>query len=93
MDKWMRTLRDIFLMQMLRRDGCANASTELCPQCRDAERSPLYRCQECTGGLLLCKECCVDKHADAPLHVIYVSALISFPALKLNLTRPISEME
>ncbi|KAJ7800235.1 hypothetical protein B0H14DRAFT_2387450 [Mycena olivaceomarginata] len=67
----MRTLRDIFLMQMLHRDGCANASTELCPQCRDAERSPLYRCQECTGGLLLCKECCVDKHADAPLHVIY----------------------
>ncbi|KAJ7726612.1 hypothetical protein B0H16DRAFT_1665711 [Mycena metata] len=33
--------------------------------------SPLYRCQECAGGLLLCAGCCLDKHADNPLHVIY----------------------
>ncbi|KAF8142331.1 hypothetical protein K438DRAFT_1472477, partial [Mycena galopus ATCC 62051] len=31
----------------------------------------VYRCEECAGGLLLCRECCVDTHAEHPLHVIY----------------------
>ncbi|KAJ6488920.1 hypothetical protein C8R45DRAFT_929627 [Mycena sanguinolenta] len=32
---------------------------------------PYYRCQECCGSLLLCTDCCVDGHAENPLHVIY----------------------
>ncbi|KAJ7695247.1 hypothetical protein B0H14DRAFT_3530298 [Mycena olivaceomarginata] len=35
MNHWMRLLRDIFLMQLLRRDGCGDASSELCPGCGD----------------------------------------------------------
>ncbi|KAJ7841072.1 hypothetical protein B0H14DRAFT_2360413 [Mycena olivaceomarginata] len=66
----MRLLRDIFLMQLLRRDGCGDASSELCPGCGDGQRPPRYRCQECFGGLLLCTECCLDKHVEHPLHVI-----------------------
>ncbi|KAJ7346456.1 hypothetical protein DFH08DRAFT_700973 [Mycena albidolilacea] len=66
----MRLLRDIFLMQLLRRDGCGDASSELCPGCADVHRPPRYRCQECAGGLLLCQECCLDKHVEHPLHVI-----------------------
>ncbi|KAJ7781682.1 hypothetical protein B0H14DRAFT_2631029 [Mycena olivaceomarginata] len=70
MNHWMRLLRDIFLMQLLRRDGCSDASSELCPGCADVHRPPRYRCQECAGGLLLCQECCLDKHVEHPLHVI-----------------------
>ncbi|KAJ7350848.1 hypothetical protein DFH08DRAFT_913786 [Mycena albidolilacea] len=68
----MRLLRDIFLMQLLRRDGCGDASSELCPGCGDGQRLLRYRCQECFGGLLLCTECCLDKHVEHPLHVILV---------------------
>ncbi|KAJ7801750.1 hypothetical protein B0H14DRAFT_3489222 [Mycena olivaceomarginata] len=70
MNHWMRLLRDIFLMQLLRRDGCSDASSELCPGCADIHRPSRYRCRECAGGLLLCQECCLDKHVEHPLHVI-----------------------
>ncbi|KAJ7024108.1 hypothetical protein C8F04DRAFT_969398 [Mycena alexandri] len=71
MNRWLRLLQDIYLIQLLRRDGCAGASTTLCPGCSNEGNQPLYRCQECTGGLLLCADCCLDKHAENPLHVIY----------------------
>ncbi|KAF8142768.1 hypothetical protein K438DRAFT_1475084, partial [Mycena galopus ATCC 62051] len=71
MNRWLRLLRDIFLAQLLRRDSCANASSTLCPGCGDAARTPRYRCAECAGGLLLCTECCLDKHAEHPLHVVH----------------------
>ncbi|KAJ7696888.1 hypothetical protein B0H14DRAFT_2230233, partial [Mycena olivaceomarginata] len=73
MNRWLRLLRDLYLVQLLRWDGCADASADLCPRCGNAARAPTFRCQECAGGLLLCQECCVDKHADDPLHVIYIS--------------------
>ncbi|KAJ7788725.1 hypothetical protein B0H14DRAFT_2627987 [Mycena olivaceomarginata] len=69
LDKWMRLLRDIFLDQLLRRDGRADASSSVCLACN--KRPAEYRCQECAGGLLLCKECCVGTHAENPLHVIF----------------------
>ncbi|KAJ7190623.1 hypothetical protein GGX14DRAFT_579706 [Mycena pura] len=69
MDDWMRLLRDIYLVQLLWRDGRGYAVSDTCASCK---RNPsLYRCQECAGGVMLCRECCVDKHADNPLHVIY----------------------
>jgi hypothetical protein len=74
MAKWMRLMRDIYLVQLLRRDGCADASSSECPRC--GGDSPQFRCQECAGGLLLCKACCLDKHADDPLHVIFVSTAV-----------------
>ncbi|KAF7346690.1 CxC2 domain-containing protein [Mycena sanguinolenta] len=69
MNKWMRTLRDIYLVQLLRREGCADASPTLCPRC-NAEK-PRYRCQECAGGTMLCGQCCVQEHAKNPLHIIH----------------------
>ncbi|KAJ7796129.1 hypothetical protein B0H14DRAFT_3495125 [Mycena olivaceomarginata] len=39
MNRWMRTLRDIFLVQLLRRNGCADST----------------RTYDCAGGVLLCK--------------------------------------
>jgi hypothetical protein len=67
MNKWLRLLRDIYLLQLLRREGCADASSILCPHCQNPERSPRYQYQECAGGILLCKECCVDKHTEHTL--------------------------
>ncbi|KAJ7201967.1 hypothetical protein B0H12DRAFT_1036111, partial [Mycena haematopus] len=66
----MRLQRDIFLIQLLRREGRGAAADKPCPNCLDAANPPLFRCQECAGGVLLCRGCCVDKHADNPLHVI-----------------------
>jgi hypothetical protein len=70
MDNWMRLLRDVYLVQLLRRDGCADASSSVCPKC--SVRTPQFRCRECAGELLLCRECCVDTHAQHPLHVVEV---------------------
>ncbi|KAJ7848834.1 hypothetical protein B0H14DRAFT_2356572 [Mycena olivaceomarginata] len=63
-------LRDVFLVQLLRREGRGDAPQE-CPWCNNPANTPRYRCQECAGGILLCAGCCVDRHAENPLHVIY----------------------
>jgi hypothetical protein len=74
MNKWMRMQRNIYLIQLLWRDGRGYAGEE-CPGCHNPNNPPLYRCQECAGGVMLCRTCCIDKHADNPLHVIYVRAV------------------
>ncbi|KAJ7887328.1 hypothetical protein B0H14DRAFT_3082097 [Mycena olivaceomarginata] len=68
--QWKDSCRDRYLWELLRRDGCAGASTVLCPGCNDAAACPAYRCRECRGGLLYCRECCVTRHLSNPLHVI-----------------------
>ncbi|KAJ7019709.1 hypothetical protein C8F04DRAFT_975338 [Mycena alexandri] len=84
MNNWLRRFRDMYLIQLLRRDGCAGASTELCPGCSDDRKTPMYRCRECTGGVLLCSECCLDKHIDNPLHVIEQWSGVYFYKRPLN---------
>ncbi|KAJ7309164.1 hypothetical protein DFH08DRAFT_719423 [Mycena albidolilacea] len=64
-------LHDIFLAQLLRRDGRGDAGDKCCPGCANPTNHPIYRCQECARGVLLCQRCCVQKHADNPLHVIF----------------------
>ncbi|KAJ7839295.1 hypothetical protein B0H13DRAFT_2239609 [Mycena leptocephala] len=44
---------------------------DICPRCLREGAKPEYRCQECAGGLLLCSDCCLHRHVDLPLHVIY----------------------
>ncbi|KAK6996617.1 CxC2 domain-containing protein [Favolaschia claudopus] len=70
MNRWMRLLRDIYLVQLLRRDGCGDASSELCPECRVPTKKPQFRCPDCFGGGLFCGDCCKRKHAEHPLHII-----------------------
>jgi hypothetical protein len=91
MNRWMRTLCNIFLVQLLRRNGCADSTLDLCLGCGDVSRPARYRCQDCAGGVLLCKASVVDKHVELPLHVIYVS----FASLDCEtaLTAQISGME
>ncbi|KAJ6622308.1 hypothetical protein B0H10DRAFT_1638328, partial [Mycena sp. CBHHK59/15] len=59
---------DIYLAELARRDGCADASPMLCPRCKDPGKVPMYHCEECAGRLLLCRECCLEKHLENPLH-------------------------
>ncbi|KAJ7081910.1 hypothetical protein C8R43DRAFT_862272, partial [Mycena crocata] len=77
--------RDTYLMQLLRRRGCGDASTTLCPKCKNvANGMPIYRCRDCAGGQLLCRGCCIERHAENPLHMIDVSASRSYCCLSLN---------
>ncbi|KAJ7233795.1 hypothetical protein C8J57DRAFT_1249691 [Mycena rebaudengoi] len=69
LNRFMHNLRDVFLKELVRRDGCADASEALCARCKMS--TPLYRCQECFSEDLLCTLCCVDMHLDNPLHVVY----------------------
>ncbi|KAJ7718483.1 hypothetical protein DFH07DRAFT_973264 [Mycena maculata] len=65
--KWQLSLRDTYLRLLLWRKGCGGASLT-CPRC---ETKPAkYRCRECGGGMLLCRDCCLEKHVEAPLHVV-----------------------
>ncbi|KAJ7825975.1 hypothetical protein B0H14DRAFT_3088526 [Mycena olivaceomarginata] len=62
--------RDRYLLELLRHDGCGDASQDLCPGCKNSTRSPAYRCRECKGGVLFCRECCVSRHLENPLHIV-----------------------
>jgi hypothetical protein len=53
MNRWMRTLRNIFLVQLLRRNGCADSTPDLFLGCGDVSRPARYHCQDCAGGVLL----------------------------------------
>jgi hypothetical protein len=76
LQRWLLNLRDIYLRLLLWRDGCGGADAELCPRC-GASPNPIYRCEDCFGGRLLCEACCLEKHREDPLHIIYVSDLIA----------------
>ncbi|KAJ7435097.1 hypothetical protein B0H11DRAFT_1937910 [Mycena galericulata] len=76
--KWKERSRTAYLMELIRRDGCGSASDELCPGCRKSTCPPLYRCQECKGDILYCRECCLSRHVENPLHIIYFWNRTSF---------------
>ncbi|KAK7016258.1 CxC2 domain-containing protein [Favolaschia claudopus] len=61
-----RALRDEYLHELLRLDGCGDASEDKCPACDTG--TPTIRCMECFGELLYCPSCCVARHAENPLH-------------------------
>ncbi|KAJ7025882.1 hypothetical protein C8F04DRAFT_1268726 [Mycena alexandri] len=63
-------LRDEFLREVIRLEGCGDASEEVCPSC--GKETPTVRCKQCFGGDLLCVGCCVARHAANPLHIIDV---------------------
>ncbi|KAJ7354136.1 hypothetical protein DFH08DRAFT_617191, partial [Mycena albidolilacea] len=49
-----------------------------------------YRCRECKGGVLFCRECCVSHHLENPLHIVEVSVLLTLAGFVLKLFRPLS---
>ncbi|KAF8202088.1 hypothetical protein K438DRAFT_1581642 [Mycena galopus ATCC 62051] len=70
--QWKHSCRDCYVLELLHLDGCGDASEEVCPGCEIAENHPVYCCRECKGGLLFCRNCCVSRHLENPLHVVEV---------------------
>ncbi|KAJ7210362.1 hypothetical protein GGX14DRAFT_565567 [Mycena pura] len=67
-----RALRDQYLANLFRREGCQTTRTngDVCRDCRNAHASAIFRCRNCFGDALLCRDCMVARHADNPLHRI-----------------------
>lgn len=68
--EWIRK-RDIFMDEMLRREGLAGQEKDSkCSRCNEADG--ILRCKDCTGSLLMCAGCMCETHAAEPLHRIEV---------------------
>lgn len=65
-----------YLLEELHLEGRGSLTTTPC-SCSDINNNIvqecLYRCEDCYGPEILCKSCCLLKHARHPLHIIYVS--------------------
>ncbi|KAH7906735.1 hypothetical protein BJ138DRAFT_1219206 [Hygrophoropsis aurantiaca] len=56
---------------MLRLEACIDHTPEnVCPGKPDCQETPLYRCSDCHGTELYCRECTVSYHRRNPLHKI-----------------------
>ncbi|KAI0795176.1 hypothetical protein BC629DRAFT_1439482 [Irpex lacteus] len=68
LDTWLQ-YRECYMEELLRCSGRGTQpSTPVCQGC--SKIKPRYRCEECFGKALLCKECCVEMHRRLPLHRI-----------------------
>ncbi|RDX40319.1 hypothetical protein OH76DRAFT_1459536 [Lentinus brumalis] len=64
--------RDLYLNEMLRRDGRGHATNDKCLDCPDPAHAGVaaIRCSVCAPGPLCCEACAVRKHASCPYHRI-----------------------
>ena len=74
-----------FLAELLRHKGlgenrhtttCGTCHQSLMPSSDSIQKPRIVRCQDCFGGLMECVDCCLQRHARLPLHVLDVSFLI-----------------
>ncbi|KAJ7118596.1 hypothetical protein C8R43DRAFT_901412, partial [Mycena crocata] len=64
---------DVFLSALINRDGTMGRDLKVCPGgCGRGKGSPRYRCADCFGDSLYCKECTVERHRENPLHRVYM---------------------
>ncbi|KAJ2989457.1 hypothetical protein NUW54_g8777 [Trametes sanguinea] len=57
-----------YLAELLRLEGRGDFTDGKCTQCGNC--SATYRCEDCSGGALLCALCIVEGHCKQPLHRI-----------------------
>lgn len=69
-----RSKVDLFASEYIRLHGRRRVDIDCCPGCGSA--APKIRCRDCHGGALYCEACCVVRHAENPLHRVYVSLLL-----------------
>jgi hypothetical protein len=74
--------RDEYLAEMLRLEGRGNGQLQGCMSCSSAEG--LYRCEDCLGGILECRSCCLQRHRYLPLHIIQVRVALLLDDLVLT---------
>ncbi|KAL0568201.1 hypothetical protein V5O48_013793 [Marasmius crinis-equi] len=77
--EWKQKYRHIFVDELMRWKGRADSRKQgRCSDCKGLdddgkageERTPSYRCESCFMGDMVCKECCVKRHWDTPLHIV-----------------------
>ncbi|KAJ7700258.1 hypothetical protein B0H16DRAFT_1749090 [Mycena metata] len=71
---WVPLKRDAFVSEFTRHFGWGDVDRECCPGCPknlDKTPPPEYRCRDCFGGVVYCKECIVSRHTENPLHRVY----------------------
>ncbi|KAJ7444965.1 hypothetical protein B0H11DRAFT_2249680 [Mycena galericulata] len=73
--RFMLLLRDAYLREFLRREGRGDAKLDICARCGidGPGREVLYRCRQCFGRQMHCRHCCVEMHAENPLHFVEAS--------------------
>jgi hypothetical protein len=71
MESWLNVRPDV-LDEIISLDGPGDVQTDFCGSCLNRDVSPLYRCLECSYGLLFCRECTVESHRALPLHRLEV---------------------
>ncbi|KAH7905780.1 hypothetical protein BJ138DRAFT_1017239 [Hygrophoropsis aurantiaca] len=63
--------RETYLLEMLRLEGCVDQSPfDVCPGKPGCLGVAIYRCRDCHGSSMYCKECTVCYHQRNPLHRI-----------------------
>jgi hypothetical protein len=71
MTSWL-DIESIVLDEMVTLDGPGKNKLDICNSCGNSQTMLLYRCLECSYGLLYCRECIVKSHAMLPLHRLEV---------------------
>ncbi|KAJ7453372.1 hypothetical protein B0H11DRAFT_1741449 [Mycena galericulata] len=64
MRDWKAHHRILYLKRIIENEAYPLSSC--CNQCAKADS--LYRCDDCSGQALWCKECCLEKHQTSPFH-------------------------
>ncbi|KAE9407625.1 hypothetical protein BT96DRAFT_986280 [Gymnopus androsaceus JB14] len=70
---WRNNEQQAFLEELICYDGRGDwCEQPVCCNCRlrGLETPGVYWCLECFGGVLFCRDCCVQRHHLQPLHVI-----------------------
>jgi hypothetical protein len=71
MQSWL-DVRSAVLDEIISLDGPGDVPADLCSSCLGHKETPMYRCLECSYGLLFCGECAVRSHQTLPLHRLEV---------------------
>jgi hypothetical protein len=65
-----------FLDEMIRLEGRGDFGTQVvCPQCTSKSDFPEFRCEDCFSLQLICCNCTIHNHHNAPLHRMKVCCL------------------
>ncbi|KAG2746737.1 hypothetical protein P692DRAFT_201840841 [Suillus brevipes Sb2] len=91
--------REGYIMELIRHEGRGNYTTrEACHGHRECTFEPEYRCRDCFGTELYCKDCMVERHRDNPLHRIehwnghyFEDTTLKYLGLRIQLSHPVGE--
>ncbi|KAG2355521.1 hypothetical protein BDR07DRAFT_1453748 [Suillus spraguei] len=99
MAHWVKEEREKYLMELIRLEGRGDYATrEACRRDRECTFKPEYRCKDCFGTELYCKDCMVERHRDNPLHRIehwngyyFEDTTLKYLGLRIQLGHPVGE--